>query len=105
VPTIYRIQPSSRQSEHAERLMGGGGGGKGKGSKEVGIKTVPIFTAKGMGVMKGNGRVRRVVFAVLNPRLTPTPLTPLERSFTRYDNRSSRRTTSPTRTSWTTGGS
>jgi hypothetical protein len=67
VPTIYRIQPSSRQSEHAEKLMGSGGGGKGKGSQEVGIKTVPVFTAKGMGVIRSKGRVRRVVFAIPNP--------------------------------------
>jgi len=54
--TIYRIQPSSRQSENAESIRSGGVD-KGNRKKSSGITSVPVFSAPGMGVMKSSGKV------------------------------------------------
>jgi hypothetical protein len=58
MPTVYRIQPSSRQSENAETVASKAGksqSGKDKGGAT--ILTVPVFTAPGMAMIKSSGKV------------------------------------------------
>jgi len=52
---VYRIQPSSRQCENAERVAGGGDPVKGE-EKLKGV-SIPMFTAKGMGIKRANGEM------------------------------------------------
>ncbi len=48
-------QPSSRQCEHADEIMGKGDLTKGHAAMK-GV-SIPMFTAKGMGVKRANGEV------------------------------------------------
>lgn len=51
--TIWRIQPSSRQSENADMLLEAS-----KARSNTGrIASVPVFHAKGMAVLEGSGKV------------------------------------------------
>lgn len=45
--TVYRIQPSAKQSNHAERLAGSGVKGM----------TIPMFSAPGLVIQRANGEV------------------------------------------------
>ena len=49
---IYRIQPSSRQSENAERIISGG-----KTTKAQVTISIPVFTVRGMVMKRPNGDV------------------------------------------------
>jgi hypothetical protein len=53
--TIYRIQPSSRQCENAERVAGGGN--VQKGADLLKGVSVPMFTVEGMAVQRASGEV------------------------------------------------
>lgn len=55
IDMVYRIQPSSRQVENSERLLGKGNAEQGvKNSKDIAI---PMFTAKGLGIKRASGEV------------------------------------------------
>lgn len=52
---VYRIQPSSRQCENAERVAGAGDAGKGR-DKLKGV-SIPMFSAKGMSIKRSTGEM------------------------------------------------
>ena len=69
VGTVYRIQPSSRQCENAERVASGGGRGKsaaaaaslqgGAAASSSLLKglAIPMFTAKGLAIQRSSGEL------------------------------------------------
>ena len=55
VSTIFRIQPSSRQCENAERVAGAGNAAQ--GAKAVKGMAIPMFTAKGLAIQRPSGEL------------------------------------------------
>jgi len=53
--TIFRIQPSSRQCENAERVAGAGNAAQ--GAKAVKGMAIPMFTAKGLAIQRSSGEL------------------------------------------------
>jgi len=55
IGTIFRIQPSSRQCDNAERIAGGGNAAA--GAKAIKGMAIPMFTAKGLAIQRSTGEL------------------------------------------------